>query len=1028
MRIAVEKRKSLLHSGSHHNKQKQKMRSNMFKKLLIVAFVVLLAPIAALAQTGSLSGRVTDSSTGEPLTGTAVLITELQRGASVDLDGNYRVENLPVGTYTVRFSYVGYRTEVRTTSIQSGNNTLDMLLRVDATGLDEVVITGVGSIERQAFTGAATTVRSERLGNLPIASVDQALMGAVAGLSVNSATGTPGAVQQIRIRGVSSVTSGVEPLFVIDGVPVVSGSNASSGATSSFGVMANLNPNDIESITVLKDASATAPYGARGSNGVIVITTKQGRAGQTQYTISAQQGWNSRAVPGEKAIDAFRYNELMLQRSNGVSGIAGWDGTTSTDWGALIRNEDAMQQEYSVSARGGNATTNFYVSGSVFGQDGPIIGSSLDRLTAKVDVAHRFDNRIRVTNSATMSFAEQDGFLEGAGYFGSPILAEYFMPPYGRAFNDDGSYNITPATLRASIFNPLYIQENDINRKRNYRVLNNTKLDINLADNLAFTSRLAVDFIQTNEKYYRNRKHGDALNFNGSVNDITNLNINWVWQNIVQYQYNLNANNNFTFRVLSETQKNTYEGISATGRGIAADGLVNLNTTVTPFSVGGATSDWGVQSFTGTVNYGWKNRLYADGNFRYEGNSRFPSDQRWGEFWAVGVAYVLTEENFLKNVNFLDYLRVRASYGKTGNASVGLNSYQATVGFGGYGGTPSILTSNLGNQNLSWETALSYDLALEFEMFERISGSATFFRKDSKDLLFNVPLSRTTGHTSQNQNIGELYNQGLELEVNVNVYRSRDLSWTLGGNFTRLKNEVTKLPKDGAGDNIEITSATVYTAVEGYAVRTWFMREWAGVDPANGDPLWYIGDDKTETTNNYNAASFYSQRATALPNLFGGINTRVDFRNFYASANLYYAFGYKIFDNWAFYMRSDGAFYGAFGMYERQYDRWQQPGDVAENPRPVPGGNKNSYQASSRFLYKGDHLRLKDLRFGYNIPQRVLENVGLSSANVYFLGTNLWTHAFDKNLNYDPEARADGFTSLQAPPMKSVTFGVILNF
>ncbi len=1004
------------------------MRSNMFKKLLIVAFVVLLAPIAALAQTGSLTGRVTDAATGEPLTGAAVLITELQRGASVDLDGNYRVESLPVGSYTVRYSYVGYRTVVSTITIQTGANENNVQLRLDATGLDEVVITGVGSIERQAFTGAASTVRADRLGNLPVASVDQALMGAAPGLSVNSSTGTPGAVQQIRIRGVSSVNAGVEPLFVIDGVPVVSGSNAASTATSSFGVMANLNPNDIESITVLKDAAATAPYGARGSNGVIVITTKQGRQGRTEYTVSAQQGWNNRAVPGERPLDAFRYNELMLQRSGGVSGISGWDGSTNTNWGSIINNDNAVQQEYSVSARGGTANTNFYISGSVFGQEGPIIGSSLDRITTKVDVNHRFDDRIRISNSASISFAEQDGFLEGAGYFGSPILAEYFMPPWGRAFNDDGTPNITAATLGASIFNPVYIQENDINRKRNYRLLNNTKLDVNLADNLAFTSRLSVDYIDTAEKYYRNRKHGDALALNGSVQDISARNINYVWQNIVQYMWNMNADNNFTFRALSESQRNTYERIDAYGTGIAADGLVNLNTVATPTSMGGITTDWSVQSFTGLVNYGWRNKLYADGSIRYEGNSRFSSDERWGAFWSVGLAYVLSEEQFIRNINWIDYLRLRTSYGKTGNASIALNSYQATVGFGSYDNLPSILNNNLGNQNLSWEIAHSFDVGMEFEVFERISGGVTFFRKNSQDLLFSVPLSRTTGHTSQTQNIGELYNQGLEAELNVNVYRSRDLSWSIGGNFTRLKNEVTKLPVDGDGNPITITSATVRTAYEGYAVRTWFMREWAGVDPANGNPLWYIGDDKSETTSNYAAATLYSQRATALPNLFGGLNTRVDFKNFYASANLYYAFGYKIFDNWAFYMRSDGLYYGAFGMYERQYNRWQQPGDIAENPRPAPGGNLNAHQASSRFLYRGDHLRLKDLRFGYNIPRRVLENVGLNSANVYFLGTNLWTHAFDKNLKYDPEARADGFTSLQAPPMKSVTFGVILNF
>lgn len=1000
----------------------------MFKKLLLVALVALLAPIGLVAQTGSLTGSVTDQSTGEPLIGAAVLVTELQRGATVDLNGNYTIENLPVGTYTIRYSYVGYRTVVSNITIQQGVNQNNVQMRLDATGLDEVVITALGSIERQAFTGAASTVRSDRIGNLPVASVDQALMGAAPGLSVNSATGTPGAVQQIRIRGVSSVNAGVAPLFVIDGVPVVSGSNAASTTTSSFGIMANLNPNDIESITVLKDAAATAPYGARGSNGVIVITTKQGRQGRTEYTVSAQRGVNSRAVRGERPIDAFAYNDILVQMTGNPR--ANWDGVTNTDWTDVILNEEAVQQEYSVSARGGTSTTNFYISGSVFSQEGPTLGSSLDRMTGKIDVAHRFDDRVRVTNSTQISFAEQDGFLEGAGYFGSPILAGYFMLPFANPFNEDGTPNITPASLGANIFNPLYIQEHDINRKRNYRLLNNTKLDVNLLDNLMFTSRFSIDYLDTAEKYYRNRRYGDAVNFNGSVQDINNRNINWVWQNMAQYLWNMDADNAFTFRLMSETQKNRLDWFFATGRGIGADGLYNLNTVATPFDMGGATSDWGVQSFTGLVNYGFRDKLYLDASYRYEGNSRFSKDQRWGGFWSIGAAYILTEEEFLRDVNWLDYLRLRASYGKTGNAAVSLNQYQAIVGFGAYGGVPATLTGSLGNNALSWETAYSYDLAVEFEVFERVSGGVTFFRKDSKDLLFSVPLSRTTGHTSQTQNIGELYNQGIEAELNVNVYRTRDFSFSLGGNFSHIKNEVTKLPVDGDGNKIEITTATRYTAVEGYAVDTWFMKEWAGVDPANGDPLWYMDDGNggRTTTNNYALATAYSQGATALPKTFGGLNTRVDYRGFYVSANLYYAFGYKIFDNWANYMRSDGQFYGAFGFYARQADRWQQPGDIAENPRPLPGGNRNSNSASSRFLYDGDHLRLKDLRIGYNIPRRYLENIGLTSANVYFLGTNLWTYAFDKNLNMDPETRADGFTSLQAPPLKSVTFGVLFNF
>jgi TonB-dependent starch-binding outer membrane protein SusC len=1020
------------------------MIKRILSSLSALAFVLFVGAFSstANAQTGTLTGTVTDQATGETLVGATVLITELERGAPANIDGVYRVENIPVGTYNIRYSFVGYRTVNRSITIAEGQNTVDVELRLDAAGLDEVVVTGVATIDRQAFTGTASTVRTDRFENVAVASVDQALQGNASGVIVSGSTGTPGAVQNVRIRGISSVNAGVSPLYVIDGVPVVSGNNASSGATSSLGIISNINPADIESITVLKDAASTAAYGARGSNGVIVITTKKGSEGRTQYSASAQIGFNNRAVRGEKPMDAATYDEIVYEAYENANPVwtrdfldglqpgtfSGWDGETDTNWGDVVRNDDAVSQEYTLSARGGSESTNFYISGALFGQEGALIGSKLDRYSGKIDVEHRFDDRVRISNSFTGSMVDQEGILEGAGYFGSPVLAEYFMLPFDRAYNDDGSANIDD--LSVAIFNPVYIQDNDISRKRNFRAINNTNLTINLLDNMAFSSRFSVDFLETAEKYYRNPFYGDADDLSGSVNDINTRNSNLVWQNSLSYIWNMNEDNSFTFRGISETQKNYWERLSAYGTGIAADGLVNLNTTALPEGVGGSTTDWGVQSFTGLVNYGFQNKLFSDVSFRYEGNSRFAADQRWGSFWSVGVGYILTEEDLFRDLDFLDYLRVRASFGKTGNASIGLNQYQATVGFGSYFGVPTIQTTALGNQNLSWETAYALDVGVEFELFEAVSGGVTFFRKESKDLLFNVPLSRTTGHTSQTQNIGELYNQGLEVDLNVNVVRTSNISWTLGGNLTTLKNEVTKLPVDGDGNKIELTTATRYQAVEGYEVNAWFMQEWAGVDPDNGDPLWYMDDGNggRTTTNNYNEADTYYQGASALPTLFGGINTRLDVQNFYVSANMYYGFGNKVYDNWANYMRSDGRVYGSFGQYARQADRWQQPGDIAENPRPVAGGNSNSFATSSRYLYDGDHLRLKDLLVGYNIPRSALSNIGLTSATVYFQGRNLWTHMFDDSLNMDPEAGADGFTELMAPTMKSVTFGIKFNF
>ncbi|MGD8748406.1 MAG: TonB-dependent receptor, partial [Balneolaceae bacterium] len=545
-------------------------------------------------------------------------------------------------------------------------------------------------------------------------------------------------------------------------------------------------------------------------------------------------------------------------------------------------------------------------------------------------------------------------------------------------------------------------------------------------------TNFAIDYIFTEEKYYDNPFYGDGQDVRGDVDDINNRNFTYVWRNILNYIWTANEDNIFNFKAVAESQRNYSNYLESYGEGIAAGGLYNLNTVATPQFVGSTTTDWAVQSFTGLVNYGYKDKAFVDASIRYEGNSRFSDSKRWGTFWSVGLGYLLSEEDIFQDLSWLDLLKVRASYGKTGNASIGLNQYQALVGFGSYNDQPNIQPDQLGNRNLTWEKASSFDVALEFGVFNKLDGSVTFFRKNSNELLFDVPLSYSTGHASQLQNSGKLYNQGLEVELNADIIRNNNFALSLGGNFTTLKNEVTELPTDLNGNPIEITTSTRYRAVEGYPVDAWYMKEWAGVDPDNGDPLWYMdtGSGNRTTTNNYNLADSYYQGANAQPKTYGGLNTRIDIYNFYVSANLYYAFGFKVYDNWAYYQSSDGQFNLFFGQYETQAPdtHWQEPGDVAKNPKIIYGGNKLSNRNSSRFLYRGDYLRLRTLNVGYRIPSKYLENIGLQSATLYFLGQNLWTHAFDKDLKYDPEVKASGFTDLQAAPLRSVTFGVKVNF
>ena len=1019
--------------------------------------VISLFASSAFAQVGSVTGTVADAATGELLPGANIYVLELERGAATNIDGEYEIRNIPSGTYTIRVSYVGYAELTQTIEVGAGGTVVNFGLENDFLGLDEVIVTGYGTMERSSFTGTASTVSGGSLESVPVASVDQALQGKATGVFITNSTGTPGATQDIRIRGISSVNASTAPLFVIDGVPVISGDNAQSTATSSFGVLSTLSNSDIESITVLKDAASTAPYGARGSNGVIVITTKKGTSSnKTTYSLTVQRGVNERAVEGEGAMNAQEwadfwyeaagnyleayYGGLLADPDNAepsevdaLFGDLGWDGETDTDWGDVVQDDNAVQQEYTLSARGGNDQTTFYVSGSIFQQEGQIKGTEVNRYRGNFDFSHQLDERVKLSNTFSGSFVEQDGILEGAGYFGSPILSEYFMPPIETPYTEDGEIN---TNLGTSIFNPVYVQANDIDRKRNYRIINNTTLDINIAKNLDFSTRFAADYLETEEKYYDNILYGDSEDTQGSVDDISNRNFNYVWQNILTYLWLPNKDNTVTFRGISESQRNYFYYLEGYGEGIAAPGLINLNTTASPQFVGSSTTDWAVQSFTGLVNYGFQDKLFVDGSLRYEGNSRFAEDNRWGTFWSLGLGYVLTEEDFLKDVSVIDFLKIRGSFGKTGNSGVGLNNYQALIGFGSYNDIPNIQPNQLANPGLTWEVAYSADLGIDFEMFQRMSGSVTVFNKNTEDLLFDMPLSFTTGHETQSVNLGKLYNRGIEIEANVDVIQGRDLNWNIGGNFSALKNEVTELPTDLNGEDVELTTATRYTAVVGYEVNAWYMREWAGVDPENGDPLWYMdeldGDGNPTgnrvTTNNYNEADTYYQGASALPTKFGGVSTRVDYKGFYASADLYYSFGNKVYDSWAGYMRSDGRVAGSFGQYARQTDYWTPENTDAENPRPFYGGNNNAYQTSSRFLYDGDYLRLKTVNIGYTIPAKYIRDLGLQSATLYFLGQNLWTYAFDDDLNFDPEVRADGFIDLNATAMKSMTFGVKVNF
>lgn len=1013
----------------------------MFRKLISAIISIFLCCSSLYAQ-GVLKGTVTHAESNEPLPGTNIFIPELDRGTSADASGQYQIMDIPTGTYTVRATFIGFKSFSQEIQIGSGEVILNINLESSSFNLEQVVVTGYGQVEKRRFTGSISQVSTENIETVPVTSLDQALQGSAPGLQLSASTGTPGAVQQINIRGISSINASTDPLYVIDGVPVVSGELNSGGSHSSLSLLASLSPSNVESISVLKDAVATSLYGARGSNGVIVITTKDGNRGDTKYSFSVQRGVNKRAVDGPEVLNAQQWDELYTESlvNAGVdpsNAQSPWDGVTNTDWKEVTSRDNAISQEYTFSASGGTDRITFFGSVNYQGQEGANIGTNFKRIGGRLNFGYDISNSATLTNIISASSVDHNGLLEGSAFFANPVTANFWMLPIDPAFNDDGTANLN---LNNSVYNPVYIAENDIEKKQTYRVLNNTNFDLSLTDRLAFSSKLGIDYIVTEEKYYDNPVHGDGASVNGRTFPYYSRNFNYTWQNSLSYNWQVNQNHEVDLKILQEAQKNKYYTIQTGGQDFATQGLTNASSAGTPTSAFSFANDWGILALMSTASYGFKDKIFVDATYRYEGNSRFAEENRWGGFYSMGGAWLLSDEAFLSGTEgWLDLLKLRVSYGETGNASIGINEYQAFLNYDtAYNGQAGIYPAQLGNENLTWEKATSIDAGLNFGLFDRVTVEGTFFRKNSKDLLFDVPLSYTTGHDEQRQNIGELYNQGLELSLNIEAIKQRDLNLGFGATFTTVKNEVTSLPKDANGNDIILTTGTRYRAVIGYETNAWFMRSWAGVNPENGQPLWYMDETDSEgnvigrtTTSNYNEATLYYQGASAMPTEYGTISTNINFKGIFLNASLYYSFGNKVYDSWARYQSSNGQFNQIYNQYLSQYeDRWQKPGDQAEVPQVIAGGNMLSNQTSSRFLFDGDYLRLKTLRLGYNIPASLLSNlnVGLSSASVYFIGRNLWTYTYDKDLEYDPEVRQDGFLDLQASPMKTLTFGIKANF
>lgn len=1017
----------------------------MLKKLLsTVFFIGFFVPLAALAQTGSIEGIVTDAETGNTIPGANVLLLEVNRGAATNTEGHYEIDNVEPGTYTLRVTFVGYETYTDQVTIES-NETLehDVQLAAGAVGLDEVVVTGFGEESRIEYTGSASSINvSEQIENVPVVNVGTALQGAASGLNITSGSGTPGSQIEFNIRGVSSINAGGEPLVVLDGVPIITDS-PQFGISTDQGVLASIPPQNIQSINVLKGPVATAQYGAEGANGVIVITTKRGTAGENQYSVSYKQGIVSRAVPFPEMVNAFEYAELYREGVINAARISGdpvpdpstitvpfaWNGTTNTIWRDYMTRDNPMTRSFQLSASGGTQQATYFGSLNYQNSESVVIGSGYKRFAGTFNFGYEFNENIDISNQFVGSFSELNGIREGSAYFANPTAAPLFMLPTAPILNEDGSIYIGPKLTQ---YNPLWVEKYDISRTRNYRLINSAKLNIDLLDNLAFHSEAGFDYSILTEKTYGNLVHGWAADLGGFARNVNNSIFQATLQNGFSYSYAINEDNALDARLVNTLKFYNFDQLVASGQGFATLGVTNLESASTPLLAEYSVEDGSLISFLAKVHYSYKDKVFFDGTIRREGNSRFAEGRRWGTFYGLGAGWLISAEDFLSDSEVISLLKIRASYGVSGNNAIGRNEYQALLNFDeAYAQQPAIYPGQLGNPLLTWEKKRSMEVGLQFAFFNnRIDGDVTVFRSKTYDLLYNVPLSRTTGFNEQLRNVGEMKAKGVEIGLNSQIIRNEDFAVSLGGNFTYVTNEVTQLPTDATGTELTVLDRMRYVA-EGHSVREWYMRTWAGVDPQTGLPLWEVndGDDTPgEVTSVYSEAQPEYQGATPIPTHYGSIGLNINYKGFYAGASLFGSFGNKVYYGFAEYNYSDGEY--IYPSVANQLDRWQEPGDITDTPRVIAGGNNNSNGNSSRFLYDASYLRLQVLRVGYHLPSNLLNelNIGVRGVNIFVSGRNLWTYRFDDDLVWGPLVDDTGFIDVTNQAQRAFTAGINIKF
>ena len=1007
------------------------------KKLTFLFLCLVLGIGLVAAQTREVTGTVISSEDAMPVIGASVVVKGTTTGTVTDYDGKFTL-NVPTSVKTLLISYIGMETqEVAITQ------NMKVSLSSDTQTLEEVVVTGYGVMKKAAFTGAAQVVGSDNLTKRTDANFMKSLEGSVAGLQISSFTGQPGAFAATTIRGKGSVNSGTEPLYVIDGIAIYSdkmGVNSASGSGDmAASPMANINPNDIESITVLKDATATAIYGARAANGVIVVTTKKGASGKARFNFNAKAGtsfvanlnndyrtvnldrykeiWKEGLVNAGYAANTTEASDVLNSYVNDWYGVDLAGDVQNVDWlDAVISN--GATQDYNLSVQGGNESMRYYISGGYFENKGVLIGTGMKRYSGRLSLDGNSD-RLGYGLSVNGALSDIDNSMTESQYI-NPIVAVYDLRPFQQIYNQDGTYNMD------AYYNPIALNDEERGDKRNQKqttVVVNPYFTYKLAEGLTWKTNAGLSLIDLGESFYSS-KYNPQYSDSGMLGErnmerATTYSIT----NTVNYIKSFNEIHNINVLLGQEAQKVAFSRVYASASGYPSDSVFELDNASTPVSAGSMTKASTLSSFFMNAEYNYNNKYYGSASFRYDGSSRFGANNKWAPFWSVGAKYRISEEAFMEETkDWLSDLTVRGSYGTVGNQDIG---YYAAMGLYSYGysynSKPGAVPTQIANPDLKWETVAKADLGLHAVLFDRFTVEMDYYNQRTKDMIFDVPLSYTSGFESVLKNIGEMENQGFEFLINSNVMKTKDFRWDVNLTGTFNRNKIIKLATDKPIEN----TTTIRKVGEAY--NTFYMAEYAGVDPETGSPLWYKGKEGKETTSNINEAG---QRivGSADPKFYGGIGMNFKYKNFDLSADVSYTLGNKVYNSgFSYDMQVGHYFLGPVSNYVYE-NRWQKPGDITNVPKFEAGNSSSAEANSTRFLMDGSYLRMKSVVLGYTLPSKLLAKAGISNLRVYASADNLFTITSSDYIGFDPQTRPTGFQSWSYPVPTNIMFGLNLGF